>query len=102
MTTRIPTAARRACWPIRRSSAAAGRNDSVPQSDHLIREPGSRYIDFLIPGLLGMNMMGSGMWGIGFVIVDARRKKLMKRLIATPMPRHYYLLSFLLSDWCCW
>jgi ABC-type polysaccharide/polyol phosphate export permease len=76
---------------------AAGRNDPVPQSDRLIREPGSRYIDFLIPGLLGMNMMGSGMWGIAFAIVDARRKKLMKRLISTPMPRHYYLLSFLLS-----
>jgi ABC-2 type transport system permease protein len=76
---------------------AAGRSDPVSQSDRLIREPGSRYIDFLIPGLLGMNMMGSGMWGIAFAIVDARRKKLMKRLISTPMPRHYYLLSFLLS-----
>ena len=62
-----------------------------------MREPGSRYIDFLIPGLLGMNLMGSAIWGMGFAIVDARRKKLMKRLVATPMPRHYYLLSFLLS-----
>jgi ABC-type multidrug transport system permease subunit len=62
-----------------------------------MREPGSRYIDFLIPGLLGMNLMGSAIWGMGFTIVDARRKKLIKRLIATPMPRHYFLLSFLLS-----
>jgi ABC-2 type transport system permease protein len=62
-----------------------------------MREPGSRYIDFLIPGLLGMNLMGSAIWGLGFAIVDARRKKLMKRLMATPMPRHYYLLSFVLS-----
>ena len=62
-----------------------------------MREPGSRYIDFLIPGLLGMNLMGSAIWGMGFAIVDARRKKLIKRLVATPMPRHYYLLSFLLS-----
>ncbi len=76
---------------------AAGRVDPVRGSDRMVREPGSRYIDFLIPGLLGMNMMGSGMWGIGFSIVDARRKKLMKRLVATPMPRAYYLLSFLLS-----
>ena len=66
-------------------------------SDRLVREPGSRYIDFLIPGLLGMNLMGSAIWGMGFAIVDARRKKLMKRLIATPMPKAYYLLSFLLS-----
>ena len=76
---------------------AAGRADPVASSDRLIREPGSRYIDFLLPGLLGMNLMGSGIWGLVFAIVDARRKKLMKRLIATPMPRHYYLLSFLLS-----
>ena len=75
----------------------AGRVDPVAARDRLMREPGSRYIDFLIPGLLGMNLMGSAIWGMGFAIVDARRRKLMKRLIATPMPRHYYLLSFLLS-----
>jgi ABC-type multidrug transport system permease subunit len=62
-----------------------------------MREPGSRYIDFLIPGLLGMNLMGGSIWSMGFAIVDARRRKLMKRLIATPMPRHYFLLSFLIS-----
>jgi len=76
---------------------AAGRVDPVATSDRLLREPGSRYIDFLIPGLLGMNLMGSAIWGMGFAIVDARRKKLMKRLVATPMPRHYYLLSFVFS-----
>ena len=76
---------------------AAGRMDPIVAADRLMREPGSRYIDFLIPGLLGMNLMGSAIWGLGFAIVDARRKKLMKRLIATPMPRHYYLLSFVLS-----
>jgi len=76
---------------------AAGRLDPVAAKDQFLREPGSRYIDFLIPGLLGMNLMGSAIWGMGFAIVDARRKKLMKRLIATPMPRHYYLASFVLS-----
>ena len=76
---------------------AAGRQDPVASTDRLMREPGSRYIDFLIPGLLGMNLMGSAIWGMGFAIVDARRKKLIKRLVATPMPRHYYLLSFVLS-----
>ena len=68
---------------------AAGRVDPVASSDQLLREPGSRYIDFLIPGLLGMNLMGSAIWGMGFAIVDARRRKLMKRLIATPMPLPY-------------
>jgi len=76
---------------------SAGRVDPVASADQLLREPGSRYIDFLVPGLLGMNLMGSAIWGMGFTVVDARRKKLIKRLVATPMPRHYYLLSFLLS-----
>src|SRR5439155_21901284 len=75
---------------------AGGRADPVRAADRLMREPGSRYIDFLIPGLVGMGIMGNAIWGLGFAIVDARRKKLMKRLIATPMPRHDYLLSFLL------
>ena len=76
---------------------AAGARDAVPAKDDYVREPGSRYIDFLVPGLVGTNLMGSGIWGIGFTIVDARRKKLLKRLIASPMPRWQYLLSFLLS-----
>jgi ABC-2 type transport system permease protein len=76
---------------------AAGRVDPVSTADQLMREPGSRYIDFLIPGLLGMNLMGSAIWSMGFTIVDSRRKKLLKRLIASPMPRPYYLLSYLLS-----
>jgi ABC-2 type transport system permease protein len=75
---------------------AFGRKDAIPDSDQIVREPGSRYIDFLIPGLIGMGIMGNSVWGPGFSIVDARRKKLMKRLVATPMPKHYYLLSFLL------
>lgn len=74
---------------------AHGRVDPVPAAVRYTREPGSRYIDFLIPGLVGMGIMGNAMWGLGFSVVDARRKKLMKRLVATPMPRHDYLLSFL-------
>jgi len=74
---------------------AGGRGDPVPVADRLMRETGSRYIDFLIPGLVGMGIMGNSIWGLGFSIVDARRRRLMKRIVATPMPRHYYLLSFL-------
>lgn len=76
---------------------AAGVEDRVPVSAEIVHEPGSRYIDFLVPGLLGMNLMGSGIWGVGFAIVDARRKKLLKRLVASPMSRAEYLLSFVLS-----
>ena len=75
----------------------AGRHDVVPSSEDREREPGSRYIDFLLPGLLGMNMMGDGMWGVGFGVVDARRRKLLKRLIASPMSRVEYLASYQLS-----
>lgn len=76
---------------------AEGRRDPVSVGDRLVRERGARYIDFLIPGLLGMNLMGSGIWGLGFAIVDARKKRLLKRLIATPMSRFQYLASFALS-----
>ena len=76
---------------------SAGRVDPVRVSDTYVTEAGSRYIDFLIPGLLGMNLMGSSVWGIGFSIVTARSKKLLKRFMATPMSRVQYLLSFLAS-----
>jgi len=62
--------------------------------DKPVVEPGSRYIDFLIPGLIGMQLMSAGMWGIGYVIVEMRTKKLLKRLMATPMSRAQFLWSF--------
>jgi ABC-type multidrug transport system permease subunit len=76
---------------------AAGRRDPVAATERKVREKGSRYIDFVIPGLLGMNIMAGGIWGLGFAIVDARRKHLLKRLVSTPMPRVDYLASFLFS-----
>jgi ABC-2 type transport system permease protein len=72
---------------------AAGRKDPVPTSAVTSSEPGSRYIDFLIPGLLGMNLMNSGMWGIGFALVDMRQRKLLKRFVGTPMRRSDFLLA---------
>jgi len=58
-----------------------------------VTEPGSRYVDFLVPGLLGMNLMGTGMWGIAFSIVTARSRGLLKRLVATPMRKSHYLIG---------
>src|SRR6185503_2898324 len=75
----------------------AGRADLLPISEEQVRERGSRYIDFVVPGLLGMTIMGGGIWGLGFSIVDQRRRNLLKRLVATPMSRAEYLLSYLLS-----
>ena len=73
--------------------SAAGRKDTIPTDVVTSSEPGSRYIDFLIPGLLGMNLMNSGMWGIGFALVDMRQRKLLKRFVGTPMRRGDFLLA---------
>jgi len=74
-----------------------GRADVVSVGDETITEPGARYVDFLVPGLIGMNLMGSGLWGLGFTVVIARSRKVLKRFAATPMRRSHYLLSFMLS-----
>jgi ABC-2 type transport system permease protein len=73
---------------------ADGRVDPTRVGNARVIEPGSRYIDFLIPGLIGMNLMSSGMWGIGFVLVELRTRKLIKRLLATPMRRSHFMFSF--------
>ena len=74
---------------------AAGRRDPRPTEDVKVTEPGSRYIDFLIPGLIGVNTMGGGLWGIGFLLVNFRIAKLLKAFVATPMPRRDFLLAIL-------
>jgi ABC-2 type transport system permease protein len=76
---------------------AAGRVDLRAATDDPVSEPGSRYIDFLIPGLLGMNLLGTGLWGVGYTVVRMRREKLLKRLVATPFRRSDFLLSFMLG-----
>jgi ABC-2 type transport system permease protein len=74
-----------------------GRADVVKVGEERITEPGARYVDFLVPGLIGMNLMGSGLWGLGFTVVIARSRKILKRFAATPMRRSHYLFSFMLS-----
>jgi len=82
---------------------AAGRKDPLPVRAERVTEKGSRYIDFLVPGLLGMNLMGTGIWSLAFSITSARSRRLLKRLVATPMRRSDYLLSQILGGWssCC-
>jgi ABC-2 type transport system permease protein len=79
-----------------RLQRASGRRDPTAVEDEHVTETGARYIDFLIPGLIGMNLMSSSMWGIGYLIVDMRTKKLIIRLLATPMRKGDFLLSFVL------
>ena len=76
---------------------AAGAPEPMPAQSELVREKGSRYIDFLLPGILGLNLMGTGMWGIGFSVLTSRIKKTLKLLAATPMSKRDYLLSHLLG-----
>ncbi len=74
-----------------------GRQDVLQARVDERTTAGGRYIDFLVPGLVGLNIMGSAVWGIGFSVVDARKRKLLKRLAATPMSRAHFLLSYMLS-----
>jgi ABC-type multidrug transport system permease subunit len=74
---------------------AFGRKNPRQTTDVYVSEPGSRYIDFLIPGLIGLNAMGGGLWGIGFLLVHYRIGKLLKRFVATPMPRRDFLFALL-------
>ncbi len=66
-------------------------------SQRHLDETGNRYIDFLLPGLLGMNLMGGGLFGVGFVLADMRIRKLLKRFLATPMKRRDFLVSVMMS-----
>lgn len=76
---------------------AAGRADAFDADVVELSEPGSRYVDFLVPGLLGMNLMGTGMWGIGFSLVVARNGNLLKRFVAAPVRRSHLLAAQLTS-----
>lgn len=76
---------------------AAGRADPVPTEEREMAEPGGRYIDFLVPGLLGMSLMAGGLWGVGFVTVEMRIRKLLKRLLATPMRKSHFLAGVMMS-----
>jgi ABC-type multidrug transport system permease subunit len=76
---------------------AAGRKDILSDSDNTYNEVGGRYIDFLVPGLLGMSLMGGGLWGVGFATVDLRIRKVLKRFLATPMRKSDFLAAILVS-----
>jgi ABC-type multidrug transport system permease subunit len=76
---------------------AAGRPEPWTAREEPIALPGSRYVDWLIPGLLGMNIMSTGMWGIGFSIVQARLRKILKWLVASPMRKRDYLLAQMIA-----
>ncbi len=75
----------------------AGRRDVLRVREQTVSEVGSRYVDFLLPGLIGLNLMGSSMWGIGFNLVLARKRRLLRRYAVTPMHRTHFLLAYFFS-----
>ncbi len=75
----------------------AGRRDAFKAKEVRVAEQGSRYVDFLVPGLIAMNLMGTGMWSIGFAVVNARLRKLLKRFLATPMRKWQFLVAQFMS-----
>jgi len=76
---------------------AAGRLDPLSVKTEKITEPGSRYIDFLVPGLIGMGLMGGGVWGVGYAIVDMRIRQVLKRFLGTPMKKHHFVAAMMAS-----
>ncbi|MEM7200101.1 MAG: ABC transporter permease [Planctomycetota bacterium] len=75
----------------------AGREDPLAIA---IEEPAGGahgYVERLIPGLIGLNLLGAGLWGVGFNLVDMRAKHLLRRLVVAPMGRAEFLLALLLS-----
>ena len=72
---------------------AGGRSEPWVAREEPLTIAGSRYVDWLIPGVIALNIMFTGLWGIGFSIVQARMRKLLKRMVASPMRRSQYLLA---------
>jgi ABC-type multidrug transport system permease subunit len=81
----------------RQLQTSLGRKDVIAATDVEFSEPGNSYVDFLVPGLLAMGLMGGGLWGVGFAIVDLRIRKLLKRFMATPMRRSHFLMAMMAS-----
>ena len=82
---------------VERTLRDARDGPGAPVDTEVEDRPGSRYIDFLIPGLIGLNLLGAGMWGIGFNLVLLRIQNLLRRLFATPMRPREFLLGYMLG-----
>jgi len=59
----------------------------------VLSQEGTRYIDFLIPGLLAMGIMNDFLWGIGYGLIEIRSKKLLRRMVAAPMKKSLFIFS---------
>jgi ABC-type multidrug transport system permease subunit len=74
------------------------RRESVTRSSiKTLKTTGTRYIDFLIPGLIALGVMNSCIWGIGWSLIETRMKKLLRRMVATPMKKSVFLSSHIMT-----
>lgn len=76
---------------------AAGAPRPVSIRAREVRQRGHRYIDWLIPGLIGLNLMSTGLWSVAFYVTQSRQNRQLRRLVATPMPRSHFLLAQVLA-----
>jgi ABC-type multidrug transport system permease subunit len=91
------TESRLAQYAVEAKLLESAQSQAAAPAVKRLEAPGSRYIDFLLPGMIGMGLMGGGLWGVGFVVVDMRVRKLLKRFLATPMRRSDFLLAIMTS-----
>lgn len=88
-------AARLAADAAIQETAGASRPVTIRAQE--VTQRGHRYIDWLIPGLIGFNLMSTGLWSVGFYVTQSRQQRQLRRLVATPMPRGHFLLAQVLA-----
>ncbi len=70
-----------------------GEIETFQGNIELLETKGLRYIDFLVPGLLSLGVMMSVMWGVCYALIEKRSKKLLRRMVATPMRKAHFLIA---------
>ena len=92
-----PTAQRAQLFVNDLIERSLGRKDIIQTENSYIKAHGLRYVDFLIPGLLGLSIMTSSLFGVGMTIVSNRKENLLKRYLATPMKPYEYITSHIIG-----
>lgn len=92
-----PVATRAKAYVDRILQAGYGRENVLTVTTEVIKAKGSRYVDFLIPGLLGLSIMSTSLFGVGMTIVSNRKENLLKRYVASPMPPYEYVVSHIVG-----
>jgi len=76
---------------------AAFTNSPIELQEHIVEGDEVRYLDWVVPGVIAMNIMWGALFGIGYVIVRYRKFGVLKRLHATPVTPLEFLTAQILS-----